>query len=50
MQFRQLGRQLLEESPTVLTQLSGKLFILDQKRTPSRFAEKTSAKSELLGA
>ena len=24
MQFRQLGRQLLEESPTVLTQLSGK--------------------------
>ena len=28
MQFRQLGRQLLEESPTVLTQLSGKFFIL----------------------
>ena len=27
MQFRQLGRQLLEESPTVLTQLSGKFFI-----------------------
>ena len=26
MQFRQLGRQLLEESPTVLTQLSGKFF------------------------
>merc|ERR1719192_759359 len=25
MQFRQLGRQLLEESPTVLTQLSGPL-------------------------
>ena len=49
MQFRQLGRQLLEESPTVLTQLSGKLFSVIRMGSPSRFAENTSAKSELLG-
>ena len=48
MQFRQLGRQLLEESPTVLTQLSGKLFSVIRMGSPSRFAENTSAKSELL--
>ena len=37
MQFRQLGRQLLEESPTVLTQLSGKFFILVKIGTGTSF-------------
>ena len=38
MQFRQLGRQLLEESPTVLTQLSGKFFILVKIGTGTAFS------------
>ena len=37
MQFRQLGRQLLEESPTVLTQLSGKFIILVKIGTGTAF-------------